>query len=205
MGQNDAYVDCSVSSCPLSCRVQVPPPVSNPPNGCNAFIPFNTPGFGCPVLCRRGDSSSNPSNTPLPSGNGNYCQTSPYGAACSPYDPGTGVGLTSGCTFADAPAQVCGGCFSCPVDCVYKPAVRSDCVEVCTDSQLGDLPQIDQGALLKSLPGARGRTDVRNAGIFMLPALVLPLFNIVVIIAFIRVFSPTLGGDIEIPGLSRIL
>ena len=205
LGQNDAYVDCSVSSCPLSCRVQVPPPVSNPPNGCNAFIPFNTPGFGCPVLCRRGDSSSNPSNTPLPSGNGNYCQTSPYGAACSPYDPGTGVGLTSGCTFADAPAQVCGGCFSCPVDCVYKPAVRSDCVEVCTDSQLGDLPQIDQGALLKSLPGARGRTDVRNAGIFMLPALVLPLFNIVVIIAFIRVFSPTLGGDIEIPGLSRIL
>jgi len=47
--------------------------------------------------------------------------------------------------------------------------------------------------------------DVKNVGVFMIPALVLPLFSLVIVVAFIRVLSPILGGDMDIPGLSRII
>ena len=196
---NDAKVDCTPSACTAECRVEVPAPSGNPPAPayCKGFIPFETPGFSCPALCRRNPGDSSPASVP----SGNYCQ----GAGCQDYNSATGRGLTDLCRFSDAPSIACEQCFDCPLDCVYKPAVRTDCAEVCSEGAEGDSPDIDSGAFLKKLSGASGRTDVMNAGVFMLPALVLPLFNIVIIIAFIRVFSPTLGGDIEIPGLSRIL
>lgn len=193
---NDAKVDCTVGACPVACRVDVPSAASGGPAQCKGYIPFETPGFSCPALCRRNPGDSSPA-----SAGGNYCQ----GAGCQDYNAATGRGLTDLCRFSDAPGIACEQCFDCPLDCVYKPAVRTDCAEVCSEGAEGDSPDIDSGAFLKKLSGASGRTDVMNAGVFMLPALVLPLFNIVIIVAFIRVFSPTLGGDIEIPGLSRIL
>jgi hypothetical protein len=192
---NDAKVDCTIGSCPAECRVEVPKPSEAPQ--CKGFIPFETPGFGCPALCRRNPGESNPQSL----AGQNFCKGM---AGCQDYNPQTYVGITDLCRFPDAPDTACGECFDCPVDCLYTPAVRTDCAEVCGEGTLG-APDVDSQGLLKNLPGASGRTDVRNAGIFMLPALVLPLFNIVIIIAFIRVFSPALGGDIEIPGLSRIL
>jgi hypothetical protein len=38
----------------------------------------------------------------------------------------------------------------------------------------------------------------------MLPAYVLPLFNIVATLVFIKGLSTILGGDIEIPGISKV-
>lgn len=194
-GDNKLKVDCSADACPVQCRVQVPLAPSGP-TYCKAAIPPETPGFGCPALCRRYAGESNPQTI----AGQNFCRS----AGCQDYNPQTHVGITDLCRFPDAPETACSECFDCPIDCVYTPAVRTDCAEVCGDATAG-APDIDSASLYKSLPGGSGRTDVRNAGIFMLPALVLPLFNIVIIIAFIRVFSPTLGGDIEIPGLSRIL
>jgi hypothetical protein len=44
-----------------------------------------------------------------------------------------------------------------------------------------------------------------TVGYLMVPAVFIPLLIILVTIAFIRVLSPSLGGDIEIAGLTRIL
>jgi hypothetical protein len=76
---------------------------------------------------------------------------------------------------------------------------------VCSDEALAGPLSIGPTDFIKKLPGAEGRPDARNVGMLMVPALVLPLFCIVIVVSFIRVFSPLLGGDIEIPGLSKII
>jgi hypothetical protein len=59
---------------------------------------------------------------------------------------------------------------------------------------------------IKDLPeGSDTETDVMTVGSLMLPGVVLPLFCIVIVVVFIRTFSPLLGGDIDIPGLGKIL
>jgi len=93
----------------------------------------------------------------------------------------------------------------CESDCLYYPAVRTNCAEVCTDEALAGPVNIGPADFFKKLPGAQGAVDVKNIGALMVPALVLPLFSIVIVISFIRVLSPVLGGDIEIPGIGRII
>ena len=115
------------------------------------------------------------------------------------------TGCSSQCLLPDPPKRLCSECFDCPLDCIYKPAVRTDCADICSDEALAGPVNIAPDDFIKSLPGAQGASDVRNVGILMIPALVLPLFCLVIVIAFIRIFSPTLGGDIEIPGLGRII
>jgi hypothetical protein len=76
---------------------------------------------------------------------------------------------------------------------------------MCSDQALSGPLSIGPDDYYKKLPGAQGELDAKNVGVLLVPALVLPLFCIVIVISFIRVFSPVLGGDIEIPGLSRII
>ena len=197
-GDANAIFDCSASSCELSCQ-SAPPQSGAGGEVCNRYSPQDTPCTGCNALCRRNAGDSNPSSS-SPS----YCTSPQQQTACQPYQSGTGC--TQDCRLADAPDRACEGCFACPTDCLYAPAVRTDCADLCTSgvsSGALDYPDQASGKLLPG--GAQSETDVRNVGVFMLPALVLPLFNIVITLAFIRVFSPTLGGDIEIPGLNRII
>jgi hypothetical protein len=100
---------------------------------------------------------------------------------------------------------MCENCFNCELDCTYYPAVRTDCSTVCSDEALAGPVNIGPQDFIKKLPGAQGQLDVKNVGTLMVPALVMPLFCLVIVIAFIRVFSPVLGGDMEIPGLGRII
>ena len=46
--------------------------------------------------------------------------------------------------------------------------------------------------------------EIQEVSKLMIPAYVLPLFNIVATLIFIKGLSAFLGGDIEIPGLSKI-
>ena len=39
----------------------------------------------------------------------------------------------------------------------------------------------------------------------IIPALVLPMFNLVITFIFIRTLSPMLGGDIDIPGMMKMI
>ncbi|VVB99918.1 Uncharacterised protein [uncultured archaeon] len=186
-------VDCSATACPSVCRTTIK--VSTDPGGlaiCKAPAPdFGLACAGCPALCRRPNGELAPD--PI-------CST----PACGAYNPQTGLGCTDQCKLT-APSKLCTACFDCPNDCLYQPAVRTDCAEVCTNEDLAGPISIGQDDFIKKLPGAQGASDVKNAGTLMIPALVLPLFSIVITLAFIRVFSPLFGGDIEIPGLSRII
>ena len=190
---DNQYVDCSEMNCPSACRVSIPvdpPPPVDPGAVCQAFIPSGLPCENCPAACR-GDPSQRPADCPVD--------------ACGPYDSATGVGCTLECQFPAAPTEACGNCIECDLDCTYYPAVRTDCSEICSDEALAGPVNIAPDDFLKSLPGAKGASDVKNVGVLMVPALVLPLFCIVIVVAFIRVFSPILGGDMDIPGLGKII
>lgn len=183
-GADGERVDCTQSNlaCPSFCRTNVPIDGVT----CSGYTGDDTKACqGCPALCRR-------SPDVRPSGD------------CPP-ECDIGAGCTSDCMLPDPQVRQCDGCFDCPIDCTYYPAVRSDCSEVCSDEALAGPANIAPDDFFKALPGAQGAIDVKNVGVLMVPALVLPLFCIVIVVAFIRVFSPILGGDIEIPGLGRII
>ncbi|MCX8197208.1 MAG: hypothetical protein N3G80_02745 [Candidatus Micrarchaeota archaeon] len=181
-------IDCSLSSCPDECRIEIPKK-----NGghqeCREYISSSLPYFGCPMLCRRIKSDMPPSP---------YCNN----PTCLPPIEKTDL---NNCTFDPAPQRVCEGCFDCPYDCLFEPPVRTDCAELCSKEEMVE-QRLSPGEFVSSFPGAAsGAVDVRNVGVLMMPALVLPLFSIVIVISFVRVLSSILGGDIDIPGLSRII
>jgi len=126
-------------------------------------------------------------------------------AYCGAFNTLTGLGCTEMCKLPDPPVTMCDSCVECPTDCLYKPATRTDCSEVCTEEALAGPLNVGPSDFVKKLPGAQGESDVKNVGVLMIPALVLPLFCIVIVIAFIRILSPILGGDMEIPGIGKII
>jgi len=180
-GQEEGTVDCSEEACPSVCRRPV---TIN--DTCQEYNAQNANCKDCPALCRRNQETEQP----------NSCKGN---LGCS------AESCTSECWLDAAPAGLCSSCFDCPLDCTYYPAVRSDCSEVCSDEALAGPVNVAPDDFIKALPGAAGEADAKNVGLLMVPALVLPLFCIVIVVAFIRVFSPLLGGDIEIPGLGRII
>jgi len=119
---------------------------------------------------------------------------------------GSPTSCTDDCLLESPPKKACEGCLDCDYDCIYYPSIRTDCSDICSDEALAGPVNIEPNDFIKSLPGAQtAYVETKNIGVLYLPAVVLPLFCIVIVIAFIRVLSPVLGGDIEIPGLGRII
>jgi len=187
------YVDCSLNSCPEVCRIPQPLPET----GHDECQPYpEESGMACkdcPALCRR--------SSELMAVSGDCPGSCQLGN-----DPMTGC--TEGCMMDDPPERPCEGCFDCDTDCTYYPAIRTDCSDICSDEALAGPVNIGPEDFIKSLPGAATSANgesARSIGILYIPAVVLPLFCIVIVVAFIRILSPILGGDIEIPGLGRII
>jgi len=206
-GPLDGYVDCSIDSCPYACRTPQPsinpPPADVPPafnitNNpinplCKVYDATFTSCLDCPALCRRSSNVLTDIPIDCPS---TACQLSA--------DPTRGC--TDACLLPDPPEKMCDGCLDCDFECLYYPAVRSSCSEVCSDESLAGPVDIAPNDFIKSLPGAQTAfSDVKGIGQFFVPAVVLPLFCIVIVVSFVRGLSPLLGGDIEIPGLGRII
>ena len=198
-GAVNIFVDCSIGSCPAACRTVVPAQSGS----CGPSLLSDMPGTGCPAMCRRSSevASQIPSATEAGDGRSGYCPS----LYCGPFNAIAHFGLTDQCLLPDPPSVACEGCASCPSDCLYTPPVRTDCSDVCSDQALAGPVDIGPTDFIQDLPGAVGESDVKNAGTLMIPALVLPLFGLVIVVAFIRVLSPILGGDMEIPGLGRII
>jgi len=188
------YTDCSMEQCPLDCRIPQPLPSSVPPRiDCQPY-PENSGQacLGCPALCRTNSNVLSVETCP------DQCQLSS--------DPNQGC--TDICRMDEPPDKACEGCFNCNPDCSFYPAIRTDCSDICSDEALAGPVNIDPNDFVKSLPGASTSQDglgAKNVGLLYIPALLLPLFCIVIVVAFIRILSPILGGDIEIPGLGRII
>ena len=188
---NNNYVNCLEANCPAACRI--PEPMAPANLSCSSY-PEET-GLackGCPALCRR--SSDLLSSVSCP-------------PSCLP-DPDPAKGCTDLCLQQDPPEKACEGCFECDFDCTYYPAIRSDCSDICSDEALAGPVNIAPDDFIKKLPGASTSTNgkwARDIGVLYIPGVLLPLFCIVMVVAFVRILSPVLGGDIEIPGLGKII
>jgi len=62
----------------------------------------------------------------------------------------------------------------------------------------GIIPTVDSDDF-----GSQG--DIEAMGVLVVPGIVLPIFNFIITITFIKIFSPALGGDIDIEGLTRLV
>ncbi|MEM3060443.1 MAG: hypothetical protein QXF67_02830 [Candidatus Anstonellales archaeon] len=105
----------------------------------------------------------------------------------------------------DSPPSLCTSCLKCDDDCTTIPPIRTNCAEVCNLPTAASRDFTPAGFISSQTGAKTTMSDTKNVGVLAIPAYVLPLFNIVVLIAFIRVFSQTFGGDIELPGISRFL
>ncbi|MFN7991138.1 MAG: hypothetical protein U0R44_03180 [Candidatus Micrarchaeia archaeon] len=101
------------------------------------------------------------------------------------------------------PRNACEQCLFTEESQVYEPPIQPNCVELC---RAGDAMPTKSAGKFSSIgaEGLAGTSEIQNVSKMMLPAYVLPLFNIVATLVFIRGLSAILGGDIEIPGLSKV-
>ncbi|MBD3209998.1 hypothetical protein GF318_01300 [Candidatus Micrarchaeota archaeon] len=115
------------------------------------------------------------------------------------------------CSFDNCPAEyrmflpksACEQCVFSEESYIYNPPVNNKCDDLCKPSQ--DIPIKDASEYSKiGENGLVGNPEIQKLSKLMLPAYVLPLFNIVATLIFIKGMSGILGGDIEIPGISKV-
>lgn len=118
---------------------------------------------------------------------------------------------SNGCTMgacpkeyrATMPHSTCENCLFTDEAYTYNPPVNTECSEICAPSdsapvgKAGDFMNVGSTGLV-------GKPEIQDVAKLMLPVYVLPLFNIVATLVFIKALSGFLGGDIEIPGLSKV-
>ena len=185
---------CDATHCKDECKIAVAPPTDLNGDGipdCATPIP---PATVVPL-----NGGANCENCPV------WCRLDQNVPGCENYEC-FGQTCNAECkTFV--PAGPCDNCLNCPTDCTTKPVqIRTDCASECSNGEEGVNfdPAGFVGTMFGSM-GAAGSKDTKMIGIFAIPAIVLPLFNIVMAISLIRVLSPFLGGDVEIPGLAKLI
>jgi hypothetical protein len=99
----------------------------------------------------------------------------------------------------------CDSCNFVPMEYTYSPPVYLACTDLCNPSPTGP-PKISPAEFARrSMEGMVGKEEIKAVSALMLPAYVLPILNILVTLIFIRSFSQIIGGDMDIPGLMKIL
>lgn len=99
----------------------------------------------------------------------------------------------------------CDSCNFVPQQYTYDPPIYMACTDICSPSPTGP-PKISPAEFTrKTAEGMVGKEEIKAVAALMLPAYVLPILNILVTLIFIRSFSQMLGGDMDIPGLMRVL
>jgi len=101
------------------------------------------------------------------------------------------------------PRKACERCLFTEEAYIYDPPVNTQCADLCKPSDA--TPTKDPGSYKKvGADGMAGRSEITELAKLMIPAYLLPLFNIVATLVFIKGLSQMLGGDIEIPGLMKV-
>jgi hypothetical protein len=99
----------------------------------------------------------------------------------------------------------CNSCLFVKPEYTFYPAVYANCGAVCGSQGAGP-PKINPAEFAqRTAEGMIGRPEIKSTAALVLPAYILPLLDILITLMFIRTFSPMLGGDIEIPGLAKII
>ncbi|MCK4319593.1 hypothetical protein KAW38_03420 [Candidatus Micrarchaeota archaeon] len=104
-----------------------------------------------------------------------------------------------------------GGCY----ECIYlfdsgfrfTPQIHTDCATLCGGDYGGSSPVYleDLDVTMNKIDGFVGPSDIKSVSKLMIPAYILPIFNLVITFMFIQTLSPLIGGDVNIPGLMRAI
>lgn len=101
--------------------------------------------------------------------------------------------------------ELCGECaFVVEKGLTMKPQMIIDCGMLC-GAQTGNVMAEDPATMTANIGGMVGPAELISVSKLLVPAYVLPMFALAVTIIFITALSPMLGGDIDIPGMMRLL
>jgi hypothetical protein len=101
------------------------------------------------------------------------------------------------------PRAACEQCLEVSESYIYDPPINVNCGDMCKPND--NIPVQSPSDYMKS--GSEdmvGFSEIQNVSKYMIPAYLLPLFNIAATLIFIRTFSGMIGGDIDIPGISKV-
>lgn len=100
----------------------------------------------------------------------------------------------------------CTGCiFVAEKGLTFKPQIIYDCTAICGGINAKTMGYENPATTSNSLEGFIGPTEIKSAAKLALPAFILPLLSLAVTFMFIITLSPMLGGDIDIPGMMRMM
>ncbi|HNT60386.1 MAG TPA: hypothetical protein PKJ97_00220 [Candidatus Bilamarchaeaceae archaeon] len=101
--------------------------------------------------------------------------------------------------------EKCGNCaFVAEKGLTMKPPMILDCGRFCGSPSLKVMAE-DPATMTNRIGGMVGPTELVSVSKLMIPAYVLPLFNLAVTLMFIITLSPMLGGDFDLPGMMRMI
>lgn len=101
------------------------------------------------------------------------------------------------------PRTACEQCLEVSDSFLYEPPINTDCGDLCKPS--AKVPTKSASDFGKSgSDDLVGFSEIQNISRLMIPGYFLPLFNIAATLIFIISLSAMLGGDIEIPGISKV-
>ncbi len=87
----------------------------------------------------------------------------------------------------------------------FKPQMIYDCTSICGGLNAQTMGYENPATTSNSLEGFIGPTEIKSAAKLALPAFILPLLSLAVTLMFITTLSPMLGGDIDLPGMMRMM
>ena len=101
------------------------------------------------------------------------------------------------------PRTACETCLFTEESYAYNPPINMRCSDICAPTE--STPVKDAGSYTGiGAEGLVGRAEIRGVAKLIIPAYLLPMFNIVATLIFIKGLSEMLGGDIDIPGISKV-
>ena len=137
-------------------------------------------------------------------------------AECSRFYPGTPQALWDAKLYSETCVYIipdvvfdepdtCSQCaFVAEKGLTMEPAMIWDCTAFCGAPSSTVMGQ-DPASMTNNIGGMQGPTDVIAVSKLMVPAYVLPFFCLAVTLMFIMTLSPMLGGDMDIPGMMRMM
>lgn len=186
---------CNLGNCSTNCRVQAAenkPPANITIDNTACLAPVQGVGPKCPVRCRVEVKDKAAWNIFCDSAN----VKTDYGISCSDVPQFS-------CS-AEPKADPCEACESCETDCLTRPYVMQNCDEVCGEES-GGTKDFNPATMLTNWAGPKAESTHKSLGALAVAGLALPIFALIITLAFVRALSPHISGDIEIPGLSRFL
>ncbi len=169
---------CSSANCPDSCKIPIQRIKMLDPT--NIACKTSDGSSQCRWGCRVAGTSS------VPTG----CDQT----ACS-------LNVCGGSFRETVPSSSCQKCLDVEANFHYDPAVLRNCADYCAPQK----NPTENPVKPLTMNGFVGGGDYQNIAQLMIQAYLLPLFDFAVTLMFVRSFSGMLGGDIELPGVSKVI